>query len=83
MTSAPVTGIGNIILSVREMARSLAVYRDAIGLSVRTSGPETRSHIPGTCTTCPSDPYTKHRSPLRRPDQRCRSASVTPTARPS
>jgi len=52
MTSAPVTGIGNIILTVRDLSRSLAFYRDTIGLEVRASGQEFAFLQAGGVTLC-------------------------------
>jgi catechol 2,3-dioxygenase-like lactoylglutathione lyase family enzyme len=52
MTPAPITGIGNIILAVRDMDRSLAFYRDALGLAVRMSGPEFAFLQAGGVTLC-------------------------------
>jgi catechol 2,3-dioxygenase-like lactoylglutathione lyase family enzyme len=52
MAPAPITGIGNIILSVRSMERSLAFYRDAVGLGVRMAGPEFAFLEAGGVTLC-------------------------------
>jgi catechol 2,3-dioxygenase-like lactoylglutathione lyase family enzyme len=52
MTPAPITGIGNIILAVRDMERSLAFYRDAIGLAVRMASPEFAFLQAGGVTLC-------------------------------
>jgi catechol 2,3-dioxygenase-like lactoylglutathione lyase family enzyme len=52
MAPAPITGIGNIILSVRDMDRSLAFYRDAIGLVVRAATPEFAFLQAGGVTLC-------------------------------
>lgn len=52
MTPAPITGIGNIILKVRDMERSLTFYRDAVGLSVRVPGPEFAFLAAGSVTLC-------------------------------
>lgn len=38
--AAVVNGIGNVILGVRDMDRSLAFYRDALGLAVRFAAAE-------------------------------------------
>jgi lactoylglutathione lyase len=40
MSSAPITGIGHVILTVRDMDRALAFYRDAVGLDVQMASPE-------------------------------------------
>ncbi len=50
--NTPVTGIGNIILPVVDMDRSLAFYRDAVGLDVRASGAEFAFLQAGTVTLC-------------------------------
>jgi catechol 2,3-dioxygenase-like lactoylglutathione lyase family enzyme len=51
-TDAPVTGIGNIIIAVADMERSLAFYRDAIGLPVRFANPEFAFLQAGGVTLC-------------------------------
>jgi catechol 2,3-dioxygenase-like lactoylglutathione lyase family enzyme len=50
--SSPVTGIGNIILTVRDIQRSLAFYRDTIGLDVRVAGGEFAFLAAGGVTLC-------------------------------
>jgi len=47
-----ITGIGNIILPVADMDRSLAFYRDAIGLVVRSAGPGFSFLQAGGVTLC-------------------------------
>ena len=54
--NAPITGIGNIILLVRDMERSLAFYRDAVGLDVRASGAEFAFLQAGAVTLCLRQP---------------------------
>jgi catechol 2,3-dioxygenase-like lactoylglutathione lyase family enzyme len=48
----PVTGIGNIMLSVRDLERSLAFYRDTLGLGVRAAGAEFAFLAAGGVTLC-------------------------------
>lgn len=50
--SPPVTGIGNVILGVRDMQRSLAFYRDALGLAVRFASGDFTFLQAGTVTLC-------------------------------
>jgi catechol 2,3-dioxygenase-like lactoylglutathione lyase family enzyme len=52
MSPPPITGIGNIILAVRDMDRSLAFYRDAVGLEVRMATPEFAFLQAGGVTLC-------------------------------
>jgi catechol 2,3-dioxygenase-like lactoylglutathione lyase family enzyme len=52
MASAPVTGIGNIMLAVRDMDRALAFYRDVVGLEVRMASPEFAFLEAGGVTLC-------------------------------
>lgn len=52
MPSAPITGIDNIILAVHDMDRSLAFYRDAVGLEVRMTSPEFAFLQAGVVTLC-------------------------------
>lgn len=51
-TSAAVTGIGNIMLAVRDLDRSLAFYRDALGLEVRFASDEFAFLQAGGVTLC-------------------------------
>lgn len=50
--NSPVTGIGNLILAVTDMERSLAFYRDALGLPVRYSSGEFAFLQAGALTLC-------------------------------
>jgi len=50
--SAPVAGIGNLILAVNDMSRSLAFYRDALGLPVRFASGEFAFLQAGAVTLC-------------------------------
>jgi len=50
--SAPVAGIGNLILAVNDMPRSLAFYRDALGLPVRFASGEFAFLQAGAVTLC-------------------------------
>jgi catechol 2,3-dioxygenase-like lactoylglutathione lyase family enzyme len=52
MAPAPVSGIGNIILAVEDMARSLAFYRDSVGLPVRFANAEFAFLQAGHVTLC-------------------------------
>jgi lactoylglutathione lyase len=56
MASAPITGIGHIILAVREMDRSLAFYRDVVGLAVSMASPEFAFLQAGGVTLCLRQP---------------------------
>lgn len=38
--SAPISGIGNILLAVKDMDRAVAFYRDGLGLAVRVGSAE-------------------------------------------
>ncbi len=49
---ATVSGIGNIMLAVRDMNRSVAFYRDALGLPVRFASPEITFLRAGAVTLC-------------------------------
>jgi catechol 2,3-dioxygenase-like lactoylglutathione lyase family enzyme len=50
--TSPVTGIGNIILAVRDLDRALAFYRDTIGLGVKFASEEFAFLQAGGVTLC-------------------------------
>lgn len=47
-----ITGISNIMLAVRDMERSVAFFRDALGLAVRVASPELTFLRAGAVTLC-------------------------------
>lgn len=47
-----IIGIGNLILTVRDMERSLAFYRDILGLPVRFATPELAFLLAGAVALC-------------------------------